>query len=118
MIADVQNWDKVDAVVPESETDHHGRPNTYPSKTPVRIKLVVDETKFADAPERIEPTFENAKVLFDLVTEGTSKLDADYVWIRLAAKIGPMQIDFGPNEWQQMIDKIRQLKSWEGTINN
>jgi len=78
------------------------------------IKLVVDETKFAEIPESIEPTFENAKALFDLVTEGTSKLDADYIWVKLAEKIGPMQIDFGVAEWQQMIDKIRQLKSWSG----
>jgi len=80
------------------------------------IRLVTDPTKLDDLPSKTEPTFENAKALFDVVTEGTAKLDADYVWIRLATKIGPMQIDFGPNEWQQMIDKIRQLKSWEGAV--
>jgi len=80
------------------------------------IRLVADPTKLDDLPSEIEPTFENAKALFDVVTEGTAKLDADYVWIQLPDKIGPMQIDFGPNEWQQMINKIRQLKSWSGEI--
>jgi len=103
--------------------DHHSSPtpNAYTSADGnadrrILIKLVVDPAKLSEMPERIEPNFEEAKTLFDALTEGTDKLDADKVWTLLAKKVGPLQIDFGEAEWQQMIDRIRQLKSWEGVV--
>jgi len=80
------------------------------------VKLVVDRSKLAELPERIEPNFVEAKTLFDTLTEGTDKLDADLVWTLIAAKVGPIQIDFGEAEWQQMIERIRKLESWEGAV--
>jgi len=88
---------------------------TTSTKT-TRINLVVDPAKLSELPEHIEPTFEEAKALFDVLTEGTAKLDADKVWTILAGKVGPMQVDFGEAEWQQMIDRIRKLKSWSGAV--
>jgi len=98
--------------------DHHRQPqpSTSTSSRSIRIKLIVDPAKLSEMPERIEPTFEEARALFDILTEGTDKLDADKVWTLMAKKIGPLQIDFGDAEWQQMIDKIKQLKSWEGVV--
>jgi len=86
------------------------------AKRRVHIDLIVDQSKLAQLPERIEPNFEEAKSLFDAITEGTAKLDADKVWTLIAKKVGPMQIDFGEAEWQLMIDRIRQLKSWSGLV--
>jgi len=103
--------------------DHHSSTSTLAFDSAdgnagrrIRIKLVVDPAKLSEMPERIEPNFEEAKTLFDVLTEGTDKLDADKVWTLLAKKIGPLQIDFGEAEWQQMIDRIRHLKSWEGVV--
>jgi len=86
------------------------------SSRTVHIDLLVDLSKLDELPREIEPTFENAKVLFDLVTEGTDKLDADKVWTLMAEKIGPMQVDFGKAEWQQMIERIKRLRTWSGRI--
>jgi len=96
-------------------------PNTYTSADGtaprrIHINLVVDPAKLAEMPERIEPTFKEAKALFDLVTEGTEKLDADMVWTIMAKKIGPMQVDFGEEEWSMMIERIKRLKSWSGCV--
>jgi len=92
------------------------QPQAQSAKKTIDVKLVVDQSKAEQMPKEIEPAFESAKALFDLVTEGTYKLDADKVWTLLAKKIGPMQIDFGREEWQRMIDLIRQLKNGQTTL--
>lgn len=93
------------------------RPDPQTTRTGLHIRLAVNRDKLSELPERIHPDFQEAKALFDILTEGTDKLDADFVWTRLAASIGPLQIDFGEAEWQRMIDRIKDLRSWEGNVN-
>jgi len=115
-----EKFEWISPMVVNNETGNHPCPTSNPqppnSTKSFHVKLVVDPAKLAEMPERIEPNFAEAMTLFEAITEGTAKLDADLVWTLIAAKVGPLQIDFGEPEWTEMIERIRRLKSWEGDV--
>jgi len=78
------------------------------------LKIELHPERIAEFPEKIPGNFASAKALFDALTDGSDKLDADVVWTRLAKKIGNLQIDFTEAEWLQMIEMIKGVANLKG----
>jgi len=77
------------------------------------LKIVIHPEKLAEFPAGLPNSYPTAKAMFDAITEGSDKFDADKVWTLLAKKVGPMQTKFTEDDWAKMIALVRECAESE-----
>jgi len=81
-----------------------------------KLKIQLHPERIAEFPEKIPGDFPSAKALFDTLTEGSDKLDADAFWTRLVKKIGTLQVNFTEADWLRMIETIKRIEDLIGSL--